>query len=54
LENAFAAFQDLGYVSNTAGKLQLAKGVPGEASAEHPGRCLEESIAKFLDREAPA
>lgn len=49
LENAFAAFQDLGHVSHAAGKLLL----PPDAS-ENPGRCLEESIAKYLDREAPA
>jgi glycerol-3-phosphate O-acyltransferase len=54
LENAFAAFQDLGYVSQAAGKVQLAGGALGASAPEASGRCLEESIAKYLDREAPA
>jgi glycerol-3-phosphate O-acyltransferase len=54
LENAFAAFQDLGYVNHAAGQMQL----PSKPNADHAndpaGRCLEEAIAKYLDREAPA
>jgi glycerol-3-phosphate O-acyltransferase len=50
LENAFAAFQDLGFVSQAAGQIQLAS-KPG---VEQASRCLEESIAKYLDRETPA
>jgi glycerol-3-phosphate O-acyltransferase len=48
MENAFAAFQDLGYVANAAGQMQLPEG------KEDAVRTLEESIAKYLDREAPA
>jgi len=50
LENAFAAFQDLGFVSQAAGQIQLTSKPGGEQAS----RCLEESIAKYLDRESPA
>jgi glycerol-3-phosphate O-acyltransferase len=50
LENAFAAFQDLGFVSQAAGQMQLTSKPGGEQAS----RCLEESIAKYLDRESPA
>ncbi len=49
LENAFAAFQDLGLVQQAGGRLQLSPETKLEAV-----RTLEESIAKYLDREAPA
>jgi glycerol-3-phosphate O-acyltransferase len=49
LQNAFAAFQDLGYVTATGGLLQL----PADAKDESVP-ALEESIARYLDREAPA
>ncbi|MEO8178310.1 MAG: 1-acyl-sn-glycerol-3-phosphate acyltransferase [Deltaproteobacteria bacterium] len=54
LENAFAAFQDLGYVNHAAGQMQLPNTPDTEQASGHAGRCLEESIAKYLDREAPA
>jgi glycerol-3-phosphate O-acyltransferase len=54
LENAFAAFQDLGYVNHAAGQMQLPNTPSPEHANGHAGRCLEESIAKYLDREAPA
>jgi glycerol-3-phosphate O-acyltransferase len=54
LENAFAAFQDLGYVNHAAGQMQLPNTPDTEPASGHTGRCLEESIAKYLDREAPA
>jgi glycerol-3-phosphate O-acyltransferase len=53
LENAFAAFQDLGYVNHAAGQMQLPSSPTGE-DTNGRGRCLEESIAKYLDREVPA
>lgn len=49
LQNAFAAFQDLGHVTNGSGQLQL----PAE-SKDDAIWSLEESIAKYLDRETPA
>jgi glycerol-3-phosphate O-acyltransferase len=56
MENAFAAFQDLGYVSNVAGQMQLASSSTPESSdgKEDTVCSLEESLAKYLDREAPA
>jgi hypothetical protein len=56
MENAFAAFQDLGYVSNVAGKMQLAaSSAPESSEGKEDTVCsLEESLAKYLDREAPA
>jgi glycerol-3-phosphate O-acyltransferase len=49
LQNAFAAFQDLGYVTRAGAQLQLPNDGKDDAV-----RTLEESIAKYLDREAPA
>ncbi len=49
LENAFAAFQDLGHVTQARGQLHLPTESKDEAIP-----ALEESIAKYLDREAPA
>jgi glycerol-3-phosphate O-acyltransferase len=49
LQNAFTAFQDLGHVTAAGGLLQL----PAE-STDDALPALEESIAKYLDREAPA
>jgi glycerol-3-phosphate O-acyltransferase len=83
LQNAFAAFADLGYVSQHAGLMQLpnaatpaspdhspegaaecapdSEQTPGtQESSQKSGRpgntprCLEECIAKYLDREVPA
>jgi glycerol-3-phosphate O-acyltransferase len=93
IQNAFAAFQDLGYVTQHAGQMQLPdasapagadtssennapessapESAPdseqaqtahkgGQKSAQkstttgHTPRCLEECIAKYLDREVPA
>jgi glycerol-3-phosphate O-acyltransferase len=48
LQNALSAFQDLGYVMQAGGQLQL----PPEAKDDAIWG-LEESIAKYLDREAP-
>lgn len=48
LQNAFAAFQDLGYVTRAGEQLQL----PGDTK-DAAVRALEESIAKYLDREVP-
>jgi glycerol-3-phosphate O-acyltransferase len=47
LKNAFAAFQDLGYVVQAAGQLQLPAEAPAEGAVSP-----EKSIAKYLDREA--
>jgi glycerol-3-phosphate O-acyltransferase len=49
LVNALAAFQDLGHVTQAGGQLAL----PPE-STDDAVPALEESIAKYLDREAPA
>jgi hypothetical protein len=49
LENAFASFHDLGHVGQAGGLLQLPPESQNEAIS-----ALEESIAKYLDREAPA
>ena len=49
LENAFASFHDLGHVGQAGGLLQLAPESQNDAIST-----LEESIAKYLDREAPA
>jgi glycerol-3-phosphate O-acyltransferase len=49
LQNAFAAFQDLGYLTQAGGQLHL----PTEPKEDRVA-ALEESIAKYLDREAPA
>jgi glycerol-3-phosphate O-acyltransferase len=49
IQNALAAFQDLGYVTQAGGQIQLPAGSKDEAIP-----ALEESIARYLDREAPA
>lgn len=49
IQNALAAFQDLGYVTQVGGQIQLPAGSKDEAIPT-----LEESIARYLDREAPA
>jgi glycerol-3-phosphate O-acyltransferase len=49
IQNAFAAFQDLGFVTQAGGQIQLPAGSKDEAIP-----ALEESIARYLDREAPA
>jgi glycerol-3-phosphate O-acyltransferase len=49
ITNAFAAFQDLGYVTQAGGQLQLPL-----TGSEESVRILEESIAKYLDREPAA
>lgn len=49
IQNAFAAFQDLGLVTQAGGQLQL----PADSKDDALFR-LEECIAKYLDREAPA
>ena len=62
LENAFAAFHDLGYVSQAAGQTllktdletDLKKDLTNKPGSEQASRCLEEQIAKYLDRESPA
>jgi glycerol-3-phosphate O-acyltransferase len=54
LENAFSAFQDLGYVNHAAGQMQLPSTPTEDHANGQAGRCLEESIAKYLDREVPA
>ncbi|HKO92251.1 MAG TPA: hypothetical protein VJU61_13900, partial [Polyangiaceae bacterium] len=85
IQNAFAAFHDLGYVNQNAGQMQLpdaavpaspvqapegsapessapesqpdseqAKAAKKSAASGQTPRCLEECIAKYLDREVPA
>jgi glycerol-3-phosphate O-acyltransferase len=49
IQNAFAAFQDLGYITSAGGQLQLPANAKDESIP-----ALEESIARYLDREAPA
>jgi glycerol-3-phosphate O-acyltransferase len=49
IQNAFAAFQDLGHVAQAGGQIQLPAGSRDDAIP-----VLEESIARYLDREAPA
>jgi glycerol-3-phosphate O-acyltransferase len=49
LQNAFAAFQDLGYMAPAGGQLHLPADAKDDAI-----KTLEESIAKYLDREASA
>jgi len=49
IQNAFAAFQDLGEVTQAGGQMQLPPDAKDDAQA-----VLEESIARYLDREAPA
>ncbi len=49
LQNALLAFQDLGFITSAGGLLQL----PAEAKDDSVP-ALEESIARYLDREAPA
>jgi glycerol-3-phosphate O-acyltransferase len=49
IQNALAAFQDLGHVTQAGGQIQLPAGSKDEAIP-----ALEESIARYLDREAPA
>lgn len=47
LENAFAAFHDLGYIVKQDNQFRLTPGYESEESA----RAIEHSIAKYLDRE---
>jgi glycerol-3-phosphate O-acyltransferase len=49
IQNAFASFQDLGYITAAGGVLQLPANAKDESIPT-----LEESIARYLDREAPA
>jgi glycerol-3-phosphate O-acyltransferase len=49
LQNALAAFQDLGHVTQAGGQVQLPAGSKDDAIP-----ALEDSIARYLDREAPA
>jgi glycerol-3-phosphate O-acyltransferase len=49
IQNAFASFQDLGYITSAGGQLQLPANAKDESIP-----ALEESIARYLDREAPA
>jgi glycerol-3-phosphate O-acyltransferase len=49
IQNAFAAFQDLGEVTQAGGQMQLPADAKDDAQS-----VLEESIARYLDREAPA
>jgi glycerol-3-phosphate O-acyltransferase len=50
LENAFASFHDLGYLQRQGDHYRLAPDYEDEASV----REIENTIAKYLDREAPA
>jgi glycerol-3-phosphate O-acyltransferase len=49
IQNAFAAFQDLGEVTQAGGQIQLPPDAKDGALS-----ALEESIARYLDRETPA
>jgi glycerol-3-phosphate O-acyltransferase len=48
IQNALSAFQDLGHVILAGGQLQLPAGSKDESIP-----ALEDSIARYLDREAP-